>query len=114
MNKPLLKSEQQTHAAVTARKVLLSGQVQGVGFRPFIYRLATEHHLTGWVRNCVGVVEVHVQGLTPDLDDFLSDIFTRKPPLAVPELESIHPCDPGDYTAFNILHSVNNGEARIS
>lgn len=114
MNKPLLKSEQQTHAAVTARKVLLSGQVQGVGFRPFIYRLATEHHLTGWVRNCVGVVEVHVQGLTPDLEDFLSDIFTRKPPLADPKLEFNNPCDMGDYIAFNILPSVNQGEAHIS
>ena len=40
-----------------ARALTISGQVQGVGFRPFIYRLARQHELTGWVRNNVGTVE---------------------------------------------------------
>ncbi|MCW8927091.1 MAG: acylphosphatase, partial [Xanthomonadales bacterium] len=45
-----------------ARKITLSGIVQGVGFRPFIYRHALEHSLHGWVLNASGRVEVHVQG----------------------------------------------------
>jgi len=113
-NQPLLKGTQQTNSALAARQILLSGKVQGVGFRPFIYRIATEHKLVGWVRNCVGVVEVHVQGLPQDLDNFLTDIFEKKPPLAEPDLQSNKNVDIGEYDAFCILQSLNQGEARIS
>jgi len=113
-NQPLLKDTQQTNSAVAARQVLLSGKVQGVGFRPFIYRIAAEHKLVGWVRNCVGVVEVHVQGLPKNLDNFLTDIFDKKPPLAEPNLELNKNVDIGEYDAFCILQSLDQGEARIS
>jgi len=113
-NQPLLKDTQQTSSAVAARQILLSGKVQGVGFRPFIYRIATEHKLVGWVRNCVGVVEVHVQGQPQDLDNFLTDIFEKKPPLAEPDLESDKNVDIGEYDIFCILQSLDQGEARIS
>ena len=113
-NQPLLKDTQQTNSAVEARQVLLSGKVQGVGFRPFIYRIATEHKLVGWVRNCVGVVEVHVQGLPQNLDNFLTDIFEKKPLIAEPNLQSNKNVDIGEYDAFSILQSLDQGEARIS
>jgi len=109
-----LKNAQQTSPALSARQILLSGKVQGVGFRPFIYRLAIEHNLTGWVRNCVGVVEVHVQGEHQDLEDFLSDIFAKKPPLAEPRLESDEQAGLAEYDTFNILQSKILGEAKIS
>ena len=54
----------------SARKIILSGVVQGVGFRPFIYRHAQLNKLTGWVRNSSGRVEVHVQGELQFLDQF--------------------------------------------
>ncbi len=38
------------------------GVVQGVGFRPLIYRLATQHNLRGWVRNTSGNVEIEIEG----------------------------------------------------
>jgi hydrogenase maturation protein HypF len=103
---------QTNHAA--ARKLILSGQVQGVGFRPFIYRIALENNLTGWVRNCVGIVEVHVQGRSPDLDKFTSDIFEKTPSLARPEIESEEQADIGDFDSFNILQSQAQGAAHIS
>ncbi|MDH5612816.1 MAG: carbamoyltransferase HypF [Gammaproteobacteria bacterium] len=93
---------------------MLSGQVQGVGFRPFIYRLAIEHDLVGWVRNCVGVVEVHVQGQPHKLEQFISDIFVKKPPLAKPVLVSDLPADVGGFEAFSILPSQQQAEAQIS
>ena len=107
-NKPLIDP------ATSARRIVLSGQVQGVGFRPFIYRLAVEHGLHGWVKNCVGIVEIHVQGQPSDLENFLIDIFDKKPPLAEPELESDKQTTVGEYESFRILQSQSNGEARIS
>jgi hydrogenase maturation protein HypF len=109
-----LYSGQQQNPALSARQITLSGQVQGVGFRPFIYRLAQEHQLTGWVRNCVGVVEIHVQGQAQDLDNFLNDIFAKKPALARPELTSEQLAAIGDYSNFSILHSQSQGQAHIS
>ena len=47
----------------SARRLRLSGHVQGVGFRPFVYRLAVRHGLRGWVKNCVGEVEIHAEGV---------------------------------------------------
>jgi len=101
-------------AALSARKITLSGQVQGVGFRPFVYRLAAKCHLTGWVRNCVGLVEIHVQGNTQDLVDFVSKIINDKPALANPVLESDELTELGNFDAFEILQSQTQGEARIS
>lgn len=98
----------------TARKIVLSGQVQGVGFRPFIYRLATEHDLSGWIRNCVGMVEIHIQGQAQNLDGFIGDLFAKKPPLAKPVLESDADVDAEDFESFTILESRSKGETRIS
>ena len=45
-----------------ARRVHVTGLVQGVGFRPFVHRLAVRHDLAGWVRNESGEVYVEVEG----------------------------------------------------
>ncbi|PCJ84884.1 MAG: carbamoyltransferase HypF [Thiotrichaceae bacterium] len=109
-----LKNNPQTNQDISARKITLSGQVQGVGFRPFIYRLATEHQLTGWVRNCVGIVEIHAQGSSKNIEHFLTEIFDKKPPLAKPKLESDKRSDTAEYESFDILESETLGEANIS
>ncbi len=109
-----MKNAQQAKPVISARKILLSGQVQGVGFRPFIYRLALEHNLIGWVRNCVGVVEVHAQGETQDIEYFLNNIFDKKPPLAEPKLDSEEQIAIGDFNTFSILESQSQGNANIS
>ena len=103
-----------TETETSARKIIFSGQVQGVGFRPFIYRLAIKHELSGWVKNCVGVVEIHAQGQPQNLKNFLNDIFDKKPPLAKPELASDKLVEQGDFKSFNILQSQQQGEAHIS
>ncbi len=103
-----------TETETSARKIIFSGQVQGVGFRPFIYRLAIKHELSGWVKNCVGVVEIHAQGQPQNLKNFLNDIFDKKPPLAKPELASDKLVEQGDFKSFNILQSQQQGEVHIS
>src|SRR5512139_3149586 len=57
----------------------VSGVVQGVGFRPFIYRLAQEHKLFGSVRNNHGGVVIDAQGKAADLRQFLIELRTRAP-----------------------------------
>ena len=106
-------SEAQSSQAA-ARKLILSGQVQGVGFRPFIYRIAVEHQLTGWVRNCVGVVEIHVQGEPQSLQAFQDDVFDKRPPLARPELDSQVSVSVESYDSFSILESQDQGAAHIT
>ena len=53
-------------------RISVRGVVQGVGFRPFVYRLAREHNLKGWVRNTSGNVEIEVEGEEETLEIFIT------------------------------------------
>lgn len=75
-----------SNPARTARRLRLAGHVQGVGFRPFVYRLATELALAGTVRNLHGEVEIIASGVPGDLDRFEQALIERAPPLARPRL----------------------------
>lgn len=88
-----------------ARKIILSGIVQGVGFRPFIYRHARTHQLQGWVRNSSGRVEVHVQGKKQQLDSFVATLLNSAPPLSRPLIESDDEIACIDSHEFLILQS---------
>ncbi|MHB0877787.1 MAG: carbamoyltransferase HypF [Anaerolineae bacterium] len=68
--------------ALRARDLRVFGIVQGVGFRPFVYRLARRLGLHGWVRNTAGDVTIHLEGDEAALDRFQSDLLTEAPPLA--------------------------------
>ncbi|MGL6283975.1 MAG: acylphosphatase, partial [Microcoleaceae cyanobacterium] len=59
--------------------ITVQGVVQGVGFRPFIYRLAKELDLTGWVNNSNVGVFIEVEGNPEILDIFLSRLTSEKP-----------------------------------
>ncbi|MFF0183310.1 carbamoyltransferase HypF [Streptomyces sp. NPDC005244] len=67
------------------RHVAVTGVVQGVGFRPFVYTLAEELGLSGWVTNNAGGVEAEVEGPAAAVAAFCALIGTRPPPLAVVE-----------------------------
>ena len=86
--------------------IKISGVVQGVGFRPFIYQLAVAHQLSGWVRNTSGYVEIDVEGQPGDLDCFVADIPAKAPPAARIE-KLIKREDPvlAGYSGFEIRHS---------
>ncbi len=93
-------------AAIQRRAIRVRGQVQGVGFRPFVYRLATQRGLSGFVRNDGAGVEIEIQGSSPALDDFLRALhqpptLARIDALRVNEL----PPDPRDENAFVIAAS---------
>jgi hydrogenase maturation protein HypF len=63
-------------------QLIINGQVQGVGFRPFIYRLALEKELTGSVLNSPEGVSLEIQGLKSQIDLFEQDLCQKLPPLA--------------------------------
>ena len=65
-----------------ARFLTVRGVVQGVGFRPFVFRLARDHGLTGWVLNDAGGVQIHVEGPAEALDRFAREIGSGPPPAA--------------------------------
>ncbi len=72
-----------------ARRLRVTGVVQGVGFRPFVYRLAIERRLTGWVLNDADGVEIHVEGDAVLLEDFQSALVRRAPVAArIAEIQS--------------------------
>ncbi len=88
------------------KTISVRGVVQGVGFRPFVYRLAHEHDLTGWVLNHSGGVEIEVEGPAAVLAPFVRDLEEKAPPLA--HIEGIEVADASSvgYTTFEIRHSV--------
>ena len=89
--------------------LVVRGAVQGVGFRPFVYRLAHELELTGWVQNSAQGVFVDVEGEPPQLETFLLRVQHEHPPLAsIQSFESsFH--DPAGYATFEIRASDDRG-----
>ncbi len=65
-----------------ARLLHVTGTVQGVGFRPFIYQLAKTHGLFGYVKNLGNYVEILIEGNPESLDNFVKELPEKKPPLA--------------------------------
>ena len=63
-------------------RVRVTGTVQGVGFRPYVYRLATGLHLDGWVANGIDGVLIEVAGTDVRVDRFLLELARSPPPLA--------------------------------
>ncbi|MBI3738375.1 MAG: carbamoyltransferase HypF, partial [Chloroflexi bacterium] len=90
-----------------AKRIFVTGVVQGVGFRPFVYGLATRLDLRGWVCNTSGGVEILVDGQTTHIEQFVKALPVEKPPLAkidsiqLTEIESSN----GEYPKFEIRES---------
>lgn len=96
-----------------ACRVRLSGHVQGVGFRPFVYRLATKYELTGWVQNQLGQVEAQIQGSPEALDSFVEDVIRLAPPLSRPEILCRESVAAEAMNDFTILASSAQTRPRI-
>jgi len=81
---------------ISARSIRVRGVVQGVGFRPFIYRLAQEHGLAGWVLNGEDGVAIYAEGPEQKLAAFIEAVRTQAPPAAsISEIK----CNPRNRTA---------------
>ncbi len=92
-------------ARVVGLRIRVRGIVQGVGFRPFVYALASRHHLTGWVRNTSAGVEIEVNGAPQDLHTFAEAIKNQPPPLARIDWFDDREVPPDHYQRFDIIES---------
>lgn len=92
---------------IAARFLRVTGVVQGVGFRPFVYRLATLHSLHGWVRNLAGTVEIHVEGDAEDIDKFHRALQADPPPIARIDEVALAPANANGASDFQIVESAD-------
>ncbi len=92
------------------RHIEVSGIVQGVGFRPYIYRLATERRLAGTIRNTPSGVAVEVEGPWESVEDFVLSMRTEPPPLAHITDLSIRDVPCRDAHEFHIV-ATQHGQA---
>src|SRR3989304_3666814 len=91
-------------------RISIRGAVQGVGFRPFVYRLATGMNLPGWGVNSPQGVFIEVEGEKRTLDAFLLRIEKEKPDHSFIQSLEFSVLDPIGYTGFEIRHSDGTGE----
>lgn len=83
----------------------ITGQIQGVGFRPFVYRLASNFKLKGWVNNSRDGVHIEVNASKDTIADFLSQLLQQLPTAAKIESHSITQVESKDYSTFQIIAS---------
>lgn len=96
-----------------ALRLRVRGVVQGVGFRPFVHRLAIRHGLGGWIRNESGEVRVEIEGMRDNLRQFVEDLRREAPPLARIDALDTSPCEPRKVDSFQIVESSVGREGRL-
>ena len=85
----------------------IRGIVQGVGFRPYVYGLATSLKLRGWVRNSSAGVEIEIVGSRHSLSEFHRRLLVELPPLARVDTLEVHPMH-GNFPTFTIVDSADD------
>ena len=86
-------------------KLHITGIVQGVGFRPFVYSLADRFALAGWVRNTSSGVDIEVDGTPDELEAFVSALRSEVPPLARIDRLDLSYESAGLFSGFEIINS---------
>src|SRR4051794_30903362 len=95
-------------------KLAVQGAVQGVGFRPFVYRLATELGLSGWINNSPQGAFIEVEGTRPTLESFLLRLKAERPPRCLIQKLETSWLDRSGYQGFEIRASeINGGKTAI-
>jgi hydrogenase maturation protein HypF len=101
------------HAVPESIRITLAGHVQGVGFRPFVYRLATRHGIVGHVQNRLGEVDIIASGSADELRLFEKELVSDAPPLSRPVITRIEHLESQHDTDFLIAPSSSDADARI-
>jgi len=99
--------------SVKAYSIKINGIVQGVGFRPHVYRLAVEFDLRGWVLNSSAGVFLEVEGEEESLCDFMQRLQSEPPPRALIRSCEVHEITPAGFSNFTIRHSHDDGKTTV-
>ena len=97
----------------TAYSIHIRGVVQGVGFRPFVYRLARAHGLSGWVINAEAGVEIRVEGTQAKLQAFVHELETKPPPAAQITSLAVQVEEPQGLSEFTIRESLRRDRPTV-
>src|SRR4051812_29330325 len=100
-------------AMTAARSIRVRGIVQGVGFRPFVFRLARANGLAGWVSNEESGVTIHVEGDERRMQAFLRGLAGHPPPAANITDIDVHDAAPAGLTAFTIRRSLRRATPTV-
>ncbi|MDF3052086.1 MAG: hydrogenase maturation protein, partial [Geminicoccaceae bacterium] len=95
-----------------AVRLEITGVVQGVGFRPYVHRLAFRHGLAGWVRNASGEVQCEVEGTRPAIEAFVGKLREEAPPLARIDQVKTRTVVPTGSDRFTIVQSADQVDGR--
>ncbi len=102
---PVSKLTGSRRCRLQRREITVEGIVQGVGFRPFIHRIARRWGILGTVHNFTGGVVIDAEGTPENLDAFVRAISEEKPPLAVIDLVRQKQLQPIGHRSFSIVPS---------
>ena len=91
----------------------IKGQVQGVGFRPFVFKLAHQEHLNGWVSNAIDGVHIEINGNQKTAHLFLEKIIKQAPSLAQITASTITAVKENNFKNFTIIESKKEGIANL-
>jgi hydrogenase maturation protein HypF len=94
-----------TRAIRVARRIHVRGVVQGVGFRPYIFRLARTHALHGWVINGDDGVRMHIEGSEEYVEAFVKTLEPDAPAAARIAFLDVEPVAVAECADFEIRHS---------
>ncbi|MDI6903224.1 MAG: carbamoyltransferase HypF [Methanocellales archaeon] len=97
-----------------SKKIHVYGIVQGVGFRPFVYRIAHEHGLRGYVLNFGNGVEIWIEGDDKSMEEFLHDLNTKNPPLSKIDKVLIENTSHKGFDDFTIKKSKKSSRIKSS
>ena len=100
--------------AIQRLRITLRGAVQGVGFRPFVYRLATDMSLPGWVLNSSAGLVVEVEGASEELRRFEQRLEAERPKASVVTVHEAEWLPPQGFTRFEIHHSQSDAAKSVN
>ncbi len=112
-NGKLMNPSSNIRQTIEARRWLISGHVQGVGFRPFVYRLACQYGVSGSVQNQLGRVEVSAEGKPATLDAFGTALIHDAPQIAKPVIDNCVTVDSKGLSEFIIESSCSGQQSHI-
>ncbi|HLA41712.1 MAG TPA: Sua5/YciO/YrdC/YwlC family protein, partial [Candidatus Glassbacteria bacterium] len=94
-------------ARLAGESIQVTGIVQGVGFRPFVFRLAHRLRITGWVANTVHGVKIQAEGRPEALEAFVRNLRGQAPPIAVVQSVRRQRIEPQGHLSFTIVPSTS-------